>query len=604
MRFSHALLFGLVARAWATPRHHHADKLGAIASESSICSHIGIDILKEGGNAADAVILSHSINWPLLTGVKVVATQFCVGVVGMYHSGIGGGGFMLVRSSSGGYEFIDFRETAPAAAFEEMFSPPLSDSKYSLHGGLASGVPGELRGLEHLHKKYGSLPWERLVRPAIRVARYGWEVTPDLVRYMESATAGKYDFLTFEETWALDFAPNGTRLGLGDTITRKRYANTLESIAEFGPDVFYHGAIANATITALQKSNGTMTLHDLANYTANSREPSQINYRGYKIHSGGVPSGGPVVLSTLKIIEGYDMSTPSGINLSTHYLDEAMRFAYGQRTVLGDPAFLPNMTTYEQEMISEKTAEEIRGKIQKYHTLNVSAYDPSMYGILTDDGTSAQVASDWTGLTIAMTSTVNTLFGSQLMVPETGVIMNNEMNGLFSSLLPCPASVLLTRPLDFSIPNTTNAFGYAPAPANFIKAHKRPLSSISPTIVELPSGELYISHASAGGSRIITEVIQHLWHVLDQGMTSKEALAQPRMHDQLSPNTVSFEWGSELNGIKGYSNETVAYLKGNGASVSWIAPGSTTAQALRRMPNGTFEVASEPRQLNSGGFAI
>lgn len=347
----------------------------------------------------------------------------------MYHSGLGGGGFLLVRSKQGTYEFVDFRETAPAAAFETMYSPPLSNSNLSLYGGLASGVPGELRGLEHLHKNYGCLPWKRLLLPAIKVARYGFHVTEDLVRYMASATAGTYDFLTYDETWAIDFAPNGTRVGLGDLITRKRYANTLESIAEYGPNAFYKGALANATITAIQKSNGTMTLADLANYTVAIRPTSNITYRGFRLHSGSAPSSGAVVLSTLKIVEGYDMSTPAKLNLSTHYLDEGMRFAYGQRSLLGDPIFLPNLTKYQQNMYSEKTAEEVRSLIQNFETLNVSAYDPSGYGILTDDGTSATVAADKSGLTIAMTSTINTLFGSRLMVPETGVILNNEMNG-------------------------------------------------------------------------------------------------------------------------------------------------------------------------------
>lgn len=280
------------------------------------------------------------------------------------------------------------------------------------------------------------------------------------------------------------------------------------------------------------------------------------------------------------------MSTPSNINLSTHYLDEGMRFAYGQRTLLGDPSFLTNLTSYQTGMYSAATAAEIRGQIEEYHTLNVSAYDPSNYEILQDDGTSASVTSDKSGLTIAMTSTINTLFGSQLMVPETGVIMNNEMN-------------------DFSIPNTTNAFGYAPAPANFIAPFKRPLSSISPTIVEYPDGKVYISHASAGGSRIITEVIQHLWHVLDQNLTSAQSLAQPRMHDQLSPNLVSFEYGSETFGIEGYNNETTSYLANvDGSTIGFMAVGSTTAQALRVLRNGTFEAAGEPRQLNSAGYAI
>lgn len=183
---------------------------------------------------------------------------------------------MLVRSAHGSYEFIDFRETAPAAAFETMYSAPMSNVNLSLYGGLASGVPGEVRGLEYLHRKYGSLPWKRLLQPAIKVARDGFIVTADDVRYMASATAS-HDFLTQDPAWAIDFAPNGTRLGLGDIMTRKRYADTLESIAEYGPDAFYTGAIAEATVRALQKSNGTMTLCDLADYTIQIRGRLDFN---------------------------------------------------------------------------------------------------------------------------------------------------------------------------------------------------------------------------------------------------------------------------------------------------------------------------------------
>lgn len=527
---------------------------------------------------------------------QIVATQFCVGVIGMYHSGLGGGGFATVRSQNGTYEFVDFRECAPAAAFEKMYSPPLSNANYSLYGGLASGVPGELRGLEYIHNKYGCLPWKDVVSPAVKVAREGFHVTADLIRYIGTST-----FMYDDETWAIDFAPNGTKLGLGDIMTRKRYANTLEDIAQRGPDAYYRGSIANATITALQKSNGTMSLADLKNYTVKIRPNTNITYRGFKIHGGSAPSSGAVVASVMKIIEGYDMSSPSQLNQSVHYLDEGMRFAYGQRTLLGDPTFLPNLTVYQHGMYSDATAAEIRTLIEPDHTLNISSYDPSGYDILTDAGTSATVAADHTGLTVAMTSTINTIFGSRLMVPETGVIMNNEMNGktvLSSFRYPAYST------LDFSIPNTTNAFGFIPSQANFIRPFKRPLSSISPTIVENPDGSVYISHASAGGSRIITEVIQHLWHTLDQKMTSSQSLAQPRMHDQLSPNTVSFEYGSAFQGIQGYSNETTAYIASLGSSISFIAPGSTTAQALRILPNGTFEAAGEPRQLNSAGYAI
>lgn len=234
---------------------------------------------------------------------------------------------MIVRGSNGSYEFIDFRETAPAAAFQDMYT---NNTDASIYGGLASGIPGEVRGLEHLHKKYGKMSWAKVMAPAIKVARYGFPVTPDLVRYMASAVGSGYDFLVYDPTWAIDFAPNGTRVKLNDTITRKRYANTLETIATYGADAFYTGAVANATITALQKANGTMTLGDLKNYTVAIRKPAQIDYRGYKLTSCSAPSSGVVALSVLKIVEGYeDFGDPAMLNLSTHRLDEAMRFGYG-----------------------------------------------------------------------------------------------------------------------------------------------------------------------------------------------------------------------------------------------------------------------------------
>ncbi|TKA24794.1 hypothetical protein B0A49_13626, partial [Cryomyces minteri] len=215
---------------------------------------------------------------------------------------------------------------------------------------------------------------------------------------------------------------------------------------------------------------------------------------------------------------------------------------------------------YENQMLNATTAAEIRAKISDVRTLNVSAYDPSGLESLETPGTSHVVAADASSMAITLTTTVNLLFGSHLMVPETGVIMNNEMN-------------------DFSIPGSSNAFGYVPSPANYIRPGKRPLSSISPTIVEYPNGTLYFAVGAAGGSRIITATIQNLWHVLDQNMTSPHALAQPRLHDQLIPNQVSFEWG--------YDNSTVAFMAARGHNVTWIGPGQSTAQALRRLPNGT-----------------
>ncbi|RYP13767.1 hypothetical protein DL765_006716 [Monosporascus sp. GIB2] len=548
----------LAQLAFASPRTGcYGPKLGAVASESAECSRIGTDLLEAGGNAADAI----------------VGAVLCVGVIGMYHSGIGGGGFALVRSSEGKYEYIDFRETAPTAAYEDMYK---NNTAASLYGGLASGVPGELRGLEYIHKNYGVLPWDQVLAPAIKVARDGFKVTEDLVKYMDSVSPN--DFLTDDPTWAVDFAPTGSRVQLGETITRKRYANTLQVIANEGADAFYTGSIAEATIAELTKQNGTMTLDDLKNYTVAVREPAEITYRGHRVTSCGAPASGAVALSVLKILDGYDgFDDPAAVNLSTHRLDEAMRFAYAQRTRLGDPSFVDGLAEYQTTMLSDKVAAEVRSKISDYRTQNVSYYNPDGIESLDTPGTSHIVAADRGGMAVTLTTTVNLLFGSKVMIPETGVIMNNEMN-------------------DFSIPGSSNAFGYIPSPANFVRPGKRPLSSISPAIVETPDGKLYYAIGSAGGSRIITATLQNIHYVIDRGMTATEALAEPRLHDQLSPNQVTLEWA--------YDNGTAAYLSSLGHNVTWTKPGSSTAQGLRLLPNGTFEAAGEPRQKNSGGFAV
>lgn len=536
------------------------DQLGAVASESTICSSIGIGLLRRGGNAADAL----------------VGTTFCTGVIGMYHSGIGGGGFALVRDSEGQYESIDFRETAPGAAFQDMYN---HDPSLSVRGGLASGVPGEVRGMAYLHEKYGRLPWKEVMQGAIQTARNGFPVTEDLQRAMSAATSGDHDdFLVNDPEWAIDFAPNGTLLKLGDIITRKRYANTLEAIAVGGPDAFHTGSIAESMINSVQRANGTMTLEDLANYTVVVRPTSEIDYRGYKVRSCSAPASGAVALSILKIIEGYETIGQEGWrNLSTHRLDEAMRFAYGQRTTLGDPSFIEGIDEYEADMLNASTATLIRGRISDQHTLDVSAYNPDGLEVLDTPGTSHVVTADASGVAISMTTTINLFFGSQLIVPETGIIMNDEMN-------------------DFSIPGSRNDFGFPPSPSNYIAPGKRPFSSITPTIVEFPNGTLYLVTGAAGGSRIITATVQSIWNVLDRNMTVHDALAEPRVHDQLIPNQAWFEYS--------YDNSTVEFMKDRGHNVTWVPPFYSSAQALRRLTNGTFEAAGEPRQKNSGGFAV
>lgn len=385
------------------------------------------------------------------------------------------------------------------------------------------------------------------------------------------------DFLVNDPNWAQDFAPNGTLLGLGDMMTRKRYASTLHTIAREGAGAFYDGPIAEATIQAIQLSNGTMTLDDISQYNISLREPVQIDYRGYKMYSTGSPSSGSVALKAFKIIEGYNMSDPDSLQLNTHRLDEAIKFSYAAHNELGDPDFVDGMAEFEAQMLDATRAAETRRRISDHHTLNTTDYNPKRLATPGSHGTSHVVTADASGLSITLTTTINLLFGSQLLVPETGIIMNNEMN-------------------DFSIPHVSNEFGFAPSPHNFIRPRKRPLSSITPVIVARPDGALYVATGAAGGSRIITATVQALWHVLDHALALPAALAQPRLHDQLVPEVVVFE--------ETFDNDTVAFMRGRGHNVSWTDKVLSSVQGIRRLENGTFEAAGEPRQRNSGGLAV
>ncbi|OTB16399.1 hypothetical protein K445DRAFT_317370 [Daldinia sp. EC12] len=551
-------------------QHSTSGKRGAVASESKICSQIGIDLLDQGGNAIDAFI----------------GTQLCVGVIGMYHSGIGGGGFSLVRDSNGSYIVIDYRESAPSSAFEDMYQGNVMGS---VHGGLSVGVPGELRGLEYAHKKFGLLPWKSVVQPAASVARDGFPVSEDLIRYMEfGLEMSGWNFLVEDPSWAQDFAPNGVLVKLGDTMTRKRYAKTLEQIAEHGADVFYTGPMAEATIKYIQKYNGTMTMQDMASYEAIIREPISISYRGFKLFSSGVPSSGAVCLSTLKTMEGYDASdVAADPNLTLHRFDESMRFAYGAHQALGDPAFVSGMSRLEGAMLDDAHAESIRRRIRDDTTQPIENYDPPRIYVPESHGTSHISTADSSGAAVSSTTTVNLLFGSLLMVPETGVVLNDEMN-------------------DFSIPGVRNEFGYAPSPANYIRPGKRPLSSITPVIAEWLDNDNSSSSSSipllaavvgaAGGSRIISSTTQVLWHMLERGLSVTRAVAVPRFHDQLMPNQVAFEYT--------FDNSTVASMLEKGHNVTWVREGYSAVQAISVDGDGVFKAAGETRQKNSAGLTL
>ncbi|KAK0746809.1 gamma-glutamyltranspeptidase-like protein [Schizothecium vesticola] len=442
----------------------------------------------------------------LITLYTMVATQFCCGV-------IGGGGFMLVRDAEGRFEFVDYRETAPAASTEEMFN---NNASASLIGDLSARVTGEIRGLEYLHSKYGSLPWADLVDPSVKMAKQGFVVGKDMESQMDRIN----DETLFPEdpAWAPEFAPERRLLRAGDTITRPRLAKTLERIRDGGADAFYTGVVAETMVEALRKRGGIMTLQDLRDYRIIHRRPMSIH-----------------------VLQGYaDRGKAAALNLTSHRLSEIMRFAFGARIRLGDPDF-------------------------------VDGLEPP--------GTSHISTADASGLAISSTSTINLTFGSRLMVPETGIIMNNEMD-------------------DFSVPNTNNSFGFVPSPANFIRPGKRPLSSMSPLIVKFEGNRtLHSVLGGAVGSRIITAVVQGVWNLLDRELGIVEAVAAARLHDQLIPNQILVQ--------KGFDNGTIAFLEGRGHKVVFVSSGhGSDLQMVQRLTNATFVAASEPRQLESGGFAV
>lgn len=560
------MLFGTLICAWlaslasASPVVHLPHELagrtttsygkhGAVATEVKQCSDLGVSLLKNGGNAADAMI----------------GAQLCVGTVAAYHSGIGGGGFMLVRSPNGTYETIDFREFAPGAATELMYVNKTGSP--SQVGGLAVAVPGELRGFEALHKRHGKLPWKKIFEPVIKLAK-GFEVSRELAKVL----AGNLTYITEDPVWAAVYAPNGTVAVAGQTIRRPTYAKTLQRIANEGVNAFYTGSIARNSVAKAQANGGIITLDDLNRYQVIIRKPVQIKYRNYTITSCPAPSSGIIALSALNILENFDISNSSNINTTTHLLDEAIKFAYGQRMSIGDPAFVSNVTALQSFYLQKNTSKELAEKISLTTTYGASYYNPDNYTAQRESGTSHLVTADASGLVVSLTSTVNYYFGSQLMT-EDGIILNDEMD-------------------DFSTPGTSNGFGYIATPANYIAPYKRPLSSISPTIVEDNEGNFRFATGAAGGSRIITATLQSLWHVLDQGMDVQSAINAPRLHDQIVPLTTTFEYT--------YDNATTAYMASLGHNVSWVAPGQSVVQAVTRDSKGTFSAASDPRKLDSG----
>ncbi|KAI8825657.1 gamma-glutamyltranspeptidase [Fimicolochytrium jonesii] len=518
---------------------------GAVATESGICSNVGVEILKANGSAVDATI----------------ASALCTGVVNAFSSGIGGGGFMIVRTPKGHAEIIDFRETAPASANETLFVP---NPKLSQIGGLGVGVPGEIRGFELAHKRYGTLPWARLFDPSIKLARDGFPVTTELA-YRLSVSP----WILNNTNFAAIYAPKGALLKEGEEFKNPVLAKTLETIAKKGASAYYKGDIAKAIAKAVQQNGGIITTRDLANYSAKLRKPLKGWYQGLEIITPPPPSSGAILLSVLNIVERYNFAKDGLTGLNLHRLIEAFKFGYAQRTELGDPQFVKDIEARVKEFIDKETAANIRANISDTRTFEPGYYRPKYDGEETP-GTAHISAIDRHGLAVGLTSTVNLIFGSQVRDNVTGIIFNNEMD-------------------DFATPGVPNAFGFPPSPNNLIRPGKRPLSSMVPTII-LRDGKLETVVGASGGSRIITATAQAILDTYDFGADVFKTVADPRAHHQLIPNIANLDFD--------YSKTLAQALRDRGHNVTFSANGARTSnvQIVTLFPNGTYAAASDPRK--------
>jgi gamma-glutamyltranspeptidase / glutathione hydrolase len=530
----------------AVPAEH-----GMVVAQEKLAAQIGADVLKRGGNAVDAA----------------VATGFAMAVTYPRAGNVGGGGFMVIHSSDHNEDVaIDYRETAPAATTPDIFlgADGKPDIVKSRDSALAIGVPGTPAGLALALEKYGSgkFTLAELLRPAIALARDGFAIADDLA---DTLTAGQRRLARWPSGAKMFSGVDGKSLHDGDTLVQTDLAATLSAIAEQGPRGFYEGPCAEKLVKAVRDAGGIMTLDDLKSYQAVIRAPVRGTYRDYDIVSMPQPSsGGVVLLETLNILEGFPMhDIKQGTAPSLHLLIEAMKRAYADRArYLGDPAFVNAPTSI---LVAKDYAAKQRTSIDLDHATpssEVFSPKPPREG----SNTTHFSVVDSLGNAVSNTYTLNFPYGVGLVAEGTGVLLNNELDDFTAA------------------PGASNAFGLVGFEANLPGPGKRPLSSMSPTIV-LKDKKPVLVTGSPGGSRIISTVLQVIVNVLDYQMDVAAAVAAPRLHHQWLPDVVRIE--------RGFADDTIAELKAKGHQV--IEPlGQTSANSIAVTPNGLLG-APDPR---------
>lgn len=477
---------------------------GMVVSSQHLASQAGADILKAGGNAVDAA----------------VAVGYAQAVVNPCCGNIGGGGFMTLHLADGKNIFINFRETAPASASADMYLDKdgnlIKDA--SLYGYLAAGVPGTVKGLDYALEKYGTMKREQVMAPAIKLARDGFILTRADTDVMDTTTAR---FKQDPEAARIFLKPDGSAFQPGDRLIQTDLANTLERIAKEGPSAFYEGEIPQLVEKASQAVGGKLTAKDFADYTIAEVAPVTCTYRGYEFISAPPPSsGGVTICQTLNILEGYDLKA-MGFNSADyiHTLTEAMRHSYMDRnTFLGDPAFVNNPT---EKLTSKAYAEELRKEIIPGKATPSAQVQPGT-GPHEKPETTHYSVVDNKGNTVSTTYTINGRFGAVVIPPGTGFFLNDEMDDFTTKI------------------GEKNMYGLVQGERNAIAPGKRPLSSMSPTIVT-KDGDIFLVLGSPGGSRIISITLQTALNIIDHGMAPQEAVNAPRIHHQWLPDEVYYE---------------------------------------------------------------
>lgn len=528
-------------------------KHGMVSSADANATRVGVDVLKNGGNAVDAA----------------VAVGFALAVTYPQAGNIGGGGFMLLRTKEGKTVAIDFRETAPAKASRDMFldAQGNADSALSLTSHSASGVPGSVAGFALALNNYGTLSLKQALQPAIALAQDGIIVNENLSKALDKY--GREVMLAHPTSKAIFFKADGTPWQLGERLVQKDLANSLTLIAEQGPDAFYKGDIAQQIAQQMSQNGGLISLEDLAAYRAIEREPVSGTYKGYEIYSMPAPSSGGIhIIQILNILENFDlksMGQNSAAAINTEA--QAMKFAYADRSeYLGDPDFVKVPV---KALISKDYAKAIAGQIDTAKDRSSTTIRPGSLAPYESDQTTHFSVVDQYGNAVAVTYTLNTNFGNGIVAGNTGILLNNQMD-------------------DFSAkPGTPNVYGLIGGEANAVEPHKRPLSSMSPTIVA-KDGKTVLVTGSPGGSRIITTVLQILLNTLEFDMNIAEATNAPRIHHQWLPDELRIE--------KGISIDTIRILEKMGHTVA-IKPVMGSTQSIVVGSDGLYG-ASDPRTEN------